>query len=266
MSPIQAIILERINNRSWIFDEIQPLYHSALQNRCGVVESTNKSTLQLALLAYSNIELKSSAQSELMFLDKSDFEMESNFETLASKVFEAGYARCFSSYEKKLISETFVFLEQKNFETYSIFKNVFHAFFRIEGGNFCGASHPHAFGTYFAGDLFFSLDIEERAMSLVHELAHQEFFLVQLIDRLVQEGADYNLAYAPLQGKPRPTIGRLHSLAALARMIDFSRIIDCDKNALEQKLDENVRSFSLTELTTFGHKIVKALSCRTSKI
>jgi HEXXH motif-containing protein len=58
-------------------------------------------------------------------------------------------------------------------------------------------SHPHFFGCLF---LVLDREPDELAVSIVHEMAHQEMFLLNLTNRLVVEGADFNLAHAPFQG------------------------------------------------------------------
>jgi hypothetical protein len=126
--------------------------------------------------------------------------------------------------------------------------------FFLRGVPFRGASHPHFLGSVFhcfrPNDSIFDF-----LVSLVHESAHQELFLINFIDRLINEEYDFNLIHAPYQNKERPPIGRLHSLHALFRMIQFAKIYD-EKNErvpfLVSKFRQNLYSFEQNELTHFG--------------
>jgi hypothetical protein len=120
--------------------------------------------------------------------------------------------------------------------------------------NFRGASHPHFLGTLFLqvrdNDTLFDFMV-----SLIHESAHQELFLLNFVDRLINSQFDYNLIHAPYQNKERPPIGRLHSLHALYRMIQFIKIIDPKNENLNfyiSKFKLNLNSFMPGELTEFG--------------
>lgn len=259
--------MDELKSGGWIFSRIQPLFHSSLQKRCRVSENQVLTTLQLTLLAYLNISLIfNPSAKEKIFISPSDFAKTSDFDFLISKVYPEGSPKSFSKSEYLLISETVHFLKQKSPPLYSIFNDVFLAFCRVESGRFCGASHPHAFGMYFAGNRFFSLEVEERAVSLVHELAHQELFLIQLIDRLVEAEADYRMAHAPYQNSLRPPIGRLHSLAALARMISFCDLIGKDNEQLKQKFQENFNSFADGDLTEYGHLVASSYVVQTANL
>lgn len=132
-----------------------------------------------------------------------------------------------------------------NFLEYALF---------LDRVQFRGASHPH-----FLGSLFLHISpsdsIFDFLVSLIHESAHQELFLINFTDRLVNEKYDFNLIHAPYQNKARPPIGRLHSLHALFRMIQFVVNFDPHNEKLPffiSKFNQNINSFALNELTEFG--------------
>lgn len=108
------------------------------------------------------------------------------------------------------------------------------AFVRVKSVNFRSASHPQIFGLILIGDGVHELTAKQLAVSVVHELAHQELFLINLLDRLVNQPFDYNEIHAPFQGTKRPPIGRLHSMWALYRMVQFQKI----QNETDQKYQE----------------------------
>lgn len=121
-----------------------------------------------------------------------------------------------------------------------------------------GASHPHAMGTIFYGDALMSATTEQLQLSIVHELGHQELFLINLVDRLVAPGQDSVERLSPLQQKHRPTIGRLHALAALARMIRIQIKARRSTKILHHKFAATAQTFAASDLTSFGMKLVTA--------
>jgi HEXXH motif-containing protein len=123
---------------------------------------------------------------------------------------------------------------------------------------FHSASHPHAFGVIFLSAERCRSAPPEVAISLVHELAHQELFLVNLVDRLVREGSDHSLMHAPYQGKERPAIGRLHSAHALWRMTRFCEALGWGERVERYGgyLRQNIVAFRDGELTDFAARIL----------
>ncbi|MGE3610333.1 MAG: HEXXH motif-containing putative peptide modification protein [Bacteriovoracaceae bacterium] len=123
----------------------------------------------------------------------------------------------------------------------------------IENASFNGASHPH-----FLGSIFMSVSdnttIQDFHLSLVHECAHQELFLLNYIDRLINKTHENHLLYAPFQNKLRPPIGRLHSLHALYRMIQVEA-----KEELLTKFKQNIEAVQLDELTEFGKFLLNSV-------
>jgi hypothetical protein len=87
-------------------------------------------------------------------------------------------------------------------------------------------------------------------------LAHQELFLVNLVDRLVNSSSDYALAHAPLQGTERPPIGRLHSAHALFRMRGLQKRAGWAHAETDRLLAETCRSFTGDDLTPLAEEIV----------
>lgn len=130
--------------------------------------------------------------------------------------------------------------------------------------NFQGASHPHFWGKIFINKNLLS---NNRSLTncLVHEMAHQELFLLNLIDRLTIEKFDSNLVYAPYQGIKRPPIGRLHSCHALFRMLQYRF---CENySELHEKLRENIKNIYPYEVTKFTKELINEVYipfCRTN--
>lgn len=126
----------------------------------------------------------------------------------------------------------------------------------VENGEFKGASHP-----FFMGLLFLNYSKMKNenvlAMSIVHELAHQELFLLNMLDRLVTNSSNPKLIHSPYQGKERPTIGRLHSAHALFRMIKAGKIKnDPSTNEHIRYLKDTIVTFNKDELTELGSYLI----------
>jgi hypothetical protein len=127
-------------------------------------------------------------------------------------------------------------------------------FVLVNSPTYKSASHPHLFGL-----IYIDVDrsIDEIAISIVHEFAHQELFLINLVDRLVNSESDFRLVHAPYQGTERPTIGRLHSAHALFRMTQFETKIG--HPGLPEHLDKLKKtnaSFQSGDLTPIGWKLI----------
>lgn len=138
----------------------------------------------------------------------------------------------------------------------SQFASAIQAIAPLGGADFGAASTPHLFGCIFVSQRWIEQPFEKRMTSLVHELAHQELFMVNLVDRLVNSSADYALAHAPLQGTMRPPIGRLHSAHALFRMRNFQREVGWESSESDRLLADTCRTFQPGELTPLASELV----------
>ena len=145
-----------------------------------------------------------------------------------------------------------------------LLKELVTAFARVKSVNFRSASHPQLFGLILIGDGVWELSEQQLAVSVVHELAHQELFLINLLDRLVNQPFDFNEVHAPFQGVKRPPIGRLHSMWALYRMVQFQNIHAEVDQKYRDLLLKNVDAFEDQELTPFGKKLVEIARKRAS--
>lgn len=136
-------------------------------------------------------------------------------------------------------------------------KELVSGFIRAKGVDFRSASHPHLFGLILIGDGVEQQTALQLAVSVIHEMAHQELFLVNLLDRLVNQPFDYNEVHAPFQGMKRPPIGRLHSLWALYRMVQFQQMTGDINQKHQDLLRQNVEAFADQELTLFAKRLVE---------
>lgn len=122
-----------------------------------------------------------------------------------------------------------------------------------------GTSFPQSFGTIYYGERVSEIEVEPLAISLSHELAHHELFLINLYDRLINPAFDKSLRFAPLQKKERPPIGRLHSLFALFRMIQTKVKTGAEFANDLRMFHATEETFGNDELTPFAREMVCAL-------
>ncbi len=127
----------------------------------------------------------------------------------------------------------------------------------VSGCSFKAASSPLIFGCLIASQALMKVSKEELALSLVHELAHHELFLINTTDRLVAAEGDQNFKYAPLQKKNRPTIGRLHSAHVLYRMIQFQESIEINADKNKQLLEQTCQTLKSDELTQLANMMIE---------
>jgi hypothetical protein len=119
------------------------------------------------------------------------------------------------------------------------------------------ASQPH-----FAGSIFLRqsvLETESLTEIIVHELAHQELFCLNLADRLVNPSADHKYVYAPFQKRDRPTIGRIHAAHSLYRACQFSQVVGDEGTATRMAgfLTKTLETLDSQDFTEFGNFLIE---------
>ncbi len=166
----------------------------------------------------------------------------------------------FSESEAAKIARALECIRDTDAGFYALLYESISLFLRFQSTNFRSASHPHLFGSILIGDGIEKQTSESVAISIVHEFAHQELFLINLIDRLVNEEFDGHEIHAPFQGRVRPPIARLHSLWALYRMVQYQKVTgEVDQRHLEL-LSYNAKSFADGELTSLASTLVSIAS------
>lgn len=252
-------VLSELEEGRWTMASIAPSFRRRLEKEV-LLDGSDKNISELCLSFYSKTspdlisissdkdkmnlsDLSDSATKRLQNIFKEDYRDSKliEFEPEVSKTFQAAI---------EIIKNTDSSLS-------ALMKDHVTGFLRVGGVNFRSASHPQAFGIIFLGDGVQAQNDEQLAVSIVHEYAHQELFLVNLLDRLVNQSFDYHEIHAPFQGKKRPPIGRLHSLWALYRMVQFQKRQGNVSEKYQRLLGENVVAFQENELTHFGEKLVQ---------
>jgi len=252
MNPVQLKVLTCIERGDWIFSELQHLFLSNLKNQKNVGEE-----IHIPLMAYEGIRLP--LKSSGVLLAKSSFSSDEDFMKTSKLIEQVGRGDEFTRSEARAFDQSFALFQEQYSQAANLFQTVISGVFRVRDSNFSGSSNPRAWGICFLGDRFFDLSEDKRATSFVHEMAHQELFLINLLDRLARKEADSSLMFAPLQGKPRPPIKRLHSFWALFRMLQFARKYDLEREEISLKFKQNASSFLEHELTDYGKKLIHSV-------
>lgn len=140
-------------------------------------------------------------------------------------------------------------------------RDLCREFLWVDQVHYRGASNPKAMGAIFLGHAQVQT-ARALAISIVHEMAHQELFGLNLVDPLVPKGSTQE-SYSPFQGKARPPLGRLHSAHALYRMIGFEKIIAPELVSSHQDLlASTIKTFAASDLTEFGHQLCHTIYTR----
>lgn len=260
MSSDKHWILDSVMLGRWVIHNLAPAFRKKLADSTFKQNVWPCSLNGLCLIYYGY----ASSLSELEGLDADSF-LDSKigskasvvFERIVKKVFNENALLCsFSDAEKSAINKAADRLKQKWPDFDEPYRQV-TLFVRTRNAVVLGASFPHTFGAVYYGDNLPKVDGDTLSVSLAHEVAHHELFLINLYDRLIVTEADRFLKYAPLQKKERPPIGRLHAFYALFRMIQAKRHLELRFQYDLKLLDSAMRSLRDEELTQYAKVLVK---------
>lgn len=252
-------VFDQLENGSWVIEEILARFEKKLQTNLGVPKA-NFTVSELCLSHYSKINLNDGLRlrSNSFGLNDLNFDVKAKayLATILKKDFPNAEFDDFSEEDKSKINAAMLLVNNfQNFES-SIPLSAFQIYLKIRNVKFRSASHPHLFGVMLVGEGIKDFTAEQISVSIIHELAHQELFLINLLDRLVNQEFDYHKIHAPFQGVKRPPLGRIHSLWALYRMVRFQKSMGKPNLKHEDLLRQNIEAFDKGELTEFGKHIV----------
>lgn len=265
-TPLLEDTLCALKSSRWAFEALLPRLRSALSERAEVSDMACRSTFGLCLEAFADRRL-SSAERDYdshgdrplviggdRLTDDQHRLWKHVLRTLAPQDRKAHVTT-----DERLIQRlrrAIDWLADKDAISYDALRRHVDYVCCIGGVDFTSSSHPQCFGVLFVNPKP-TLTTDELAVILVHEMAHQELFLVNTQDRLVRPESDEEMVHAPLQGRPRPTIGRLHAAHALWRMLDAELRMDHHHvPGLRRDLSETLATFARTGLTGFGSRLI----------
>lgn len=268
----QSLVL--IENGEWTFELLGLPVVKALKARvCGLrtdLMNARLSPMEWALLSYQKptpcFKSISVKQNKVICPTSQSKHSIESLGSLAQTVFDCGTIGNFSQTEELYIREAIKTIGHYAPMMCHALSNWITHFLKLDNVPFRSGSHPHAFGCIMLSSRIGTMTTSDLATSIIHEMGHQDLFLLNTIDRLIVKDADYYLAHAPFQGKLRPPIGRLHSYFALFRMVQFQVMLGNQPEHYIRLFNETLSSFAKNELTEFGHQLVSAARGYVQKI
>lgn len=255
-------LIQRLSSGSWLFDELMPPFLDKINGSARLsFLNGRRIPAYAATLAYYRVFSEPEVLSALecgAFTGRTPFRPETRpiWSRLALTVKADSSPADLDPSQSAVLSNSWKKLKELDASTGDQFEKIIQAMVALEDSGFGAASTPHLFGCLFVTRQWLGQPFEKRMTSLVHELAHQELFVINLVDRLVNSSCDYALAHAPLQGKARPPIGRLHAAHALFRMRDFQKRVGWEHAENDRLLAETCGTFKAGELTPFADELV----------
>jgi hypothetical protein len=178
-------IHKNLNDGEWVFDDLGRLFQDQLSSQVNL-QKLDKNTSELCLAHYRNIQLnKINLKSESKGLHNS--ETNSEILKVIQSIFSIEYPKIsvarFGNDESEKIEKALKCVYSVDGKLFEMAMKNISLFLRLKNTNFRSASHPHLYGIILIGDGIRNLTSEQLAVSIIHELAHQELFLINLVDR-----------------------------------------------------------------------------------
>lgn len=257
---IKRKILDDISSGKWTFDVTAPKVFEALR------ESTDPSHMSLedssltflSAKRYLSIQLEvtnHSVPNDTDFTYITSNHKTESWQEAVTTIFPGSKLKVGDG---KLVQMSIDYLLKVNPLLYSDIPKWIKHFVFLQEAPWLGASSPYTIGTIYLGEKIQNSNHIKLSESIVHEAGHQELFLINFYDRLVNSAADYNLVHSPLRGKDRPPIGRLHALIAIFRMHQLHKGTAMAE-VFQDKFNATFSSFASNELTEFADSLIRKL-------
>lgn len=249
------MLIKELQAGQWLLPKILTLFENALNSRIGFQNSKLPNFLKTAInyKLINTDDIVTTVENQTAINDRNI--------NLNQKLIDAiipGYSTLvLTDNQQKEIKNIWSLLNSINPDLNDLFGKTITNILMVESKSFNAASSPLAFGCLFLSTNWIKLNNQEKALSLVHELAHHELFLINTIDRLVRHAENQEFKYSPLPKKMRPTIGRLHASHALFRLVTFKESIGKNSEQERRQLHETCSSFNIEELTVFSERLIK---------
>lgn len=251
-------VLSLLSSGRWSLDAIAPAYARVLAKKVGA--NPDQRISELTMICHGDVAASAAyVKPNQMVLDRNSVgDGAANLieKTLAHE-YPTSKINPFGPSMLQKLNDAIAVIENADHTFARIVRKHIEGFVSVSNVNFRTASFPHFQGVVVLGPKAFDLSATQLAISIVHETAHQELFMVNVVDRLINEPFDFNEVHAPFQGTKRPPIGRLHSLWALYRMVQFQKMIGEINMKHSELLFQNCEAFEPGELTEFATKLVQ---------
>jgi hypothetical protein len=174
----------------------------------------------------------------------------------ASHIQTGTYFRPASESEHVSVRAALAGLNAADLEAHAALNNCIRHIVPLQGTPFGAKVHPWLFGCIFFHEYLLSAGPKETAVTLVHELAHHELFLINLVDSLVEPTAAGDPQPALGQHCPHSAIDGLHEAHALFRTTRYQRLAGGDWPGQAALLGEALTSLRSQKLTPLGVLLV----------
>lgn len=245
----QTSLLARLKKAEWVIPQIKPSFRSALTKQLKFADEGSCDDLPLYVLTAFRYGL----------LDRhvTEFNSPAVVQRLLAAVGPSMQLIDSDFHTTPLAQEDLARLAALDHNLADLYEQTMERLVQVDGGDFGAASSPKIFGLSVLTRAYSDLEPRRRLLSMVHELAHHELFLLNLVDRLVRPEYENSSAYAPFQGRERPPIGRLHAAHALFRMRQLARFAGWPTDEFDDEYAGTLASFAQApELTEFATSLV----------
>lgn len=243
----KKLILVPLSDGNWILDKLCLIVRDKLSLEMSLIHNQALTIKELSILYFSNISINPLPRFPSSFgIEAEDF--------LKSKSNGAQNISEFSESEKLIINKAILKIENICAGHINFLTSL--SFVKFCSVGFRSSSNPHMIGVIFLTDKVNYTSVDEVALSIIHELGHQELFLINFFDKLTISGDQKLTVFSPYQGKPRPPIGRLHSLCAVYRMIQYSIYAKIEYQILLEQFWETTKTLNEGHVTNFGASLI----------
>lgn len=248
-----AVISQKMTEGAWVIDDLKPLFRQALIKALPVTATSERLPTYVLAAARYGLSPIETGELDAYVYDRYLAAFGHSIQTLDAHF-----------HESKAASADLNQIRQIAPKLAELYQATIEAIVLTNGVGFTAASSPKLFGLIIITDRYCGLPKSERMLSMIHELAHQELFLINLIDRLIPASTEQNLIYSPFQERDRPPIGRLHACHVLFRMVQFIKTATKkyfpEEQLMRLKIELKACIASIdkeNELTHFGRKLIE---------
>lgn len=251
----KQVILTTLKDGRWLLDDLSPVILKKIREEQYFL-NTESGNGDNSFKTYA-ISYYCKVKSPLTTLFYSKVVDESFNQIVLDKIAREGSIAEFSHEEQKKITTSLDHINEIGTGYLQFIKEL--SFIKMNSLQFKSATNPHLIGAIVLTNQINYDESYELTRSIVHELAHHELFLINFYDRLTLENSDGVNIFSPYQKLERPPIGRLHSLWALFRMIQYGKR---EGKSVQNELtlfNQTIQTLENNIMTEFGTTLIKTI-------
>ncbi len=257
MPPARLNMLtEQLGNGQWVIDTLLPLFREALEAAVG---KSGQALTALTMLRYRLVETPPPeliGGPEFLVEQRDDPATRSFWDRAAGHIKMDTRYRPAGEAESVSVRAALDFMNAADPNAYAALRCCIRHIVLLEGAPFGAKVHPWFFGCIFCHEHTLSTAPEEMSVTLMHELAHHELFLINLVDRLIALVADQDRRSVPWTSRKRPTIDRIHEAHAFFRTVRYQHLTGSESFHPAYLLGKAITTLPPQALTPFGAHLV----------